>query len=97
MMSATKSQFENRLIEEAEKISQVYYGKCYAELDERQQELMQRSASANLREKCADVEPGVCYGCGKSLPFDKTECRACHDPFDSPGQYYFNGRWELMF
>jgi hypothetical protein len=45
-----------------------------------------------------------CFECGAKIFCSRPgceetegECRKCHDPFDSPGQYYFNGRWELMF
>lgn len=89
-------QFENPLLREAESLSQLLYNKPYAELDENRQEIMRRSARALLREKCTDVQPGYCFDCGKPLSDGKTECRSCHDPIDRVGQYYFNGRWELI-
>jgi hypothetical protein len=81
-MSATQPQIDNPLLKEAENLSQLLYNKPYAELDGKRQEIMRRSARALLREKCTDVQPGVCYGCGKAVPFEMTECRACHDPID---------------
>jgi hypothetical protein len=81
-MSATQPQIENPLLKEAESLSQLLYNNPYAELDERRQELMRRSARALLREKCTDVQPGVCYSGGKALPFEMTECRRCHDSAD---------------
>jgi hypothetical protein len=92
---STQIQFENPILREAESLSQVLYGKSYLELDEKRQELMRRSARALLREKCSDVQPGVCYGCGEELMSEESnECRKCHDPIDRVGQYFWNGRWE---
>jgi hypothetical protein len=96
-MSATQPEIDNSLLREAESLSQLLYNKPYAELDEKRQEIMRRSARALLREKCTDVQPGYCFQCGdKLLREDSSECRKCHDPVDSVGQYYFNRRWEPM-
>ncbi len=82
MSQATQPQIDNPLLREAESLSQLLYGKPYVELDEKRQELMQRSASALLREKCTEVEQGICYSCKKPVPFEMTECRRCHDSVD---------------
>jgi hypothetical protein len=92
---STQIQFENPILREAENLSQLLYGKPYAELDEKRQETMRRSARALLREKCTDVQPGYCFQCGvKLMRDDSAECRKCHDPIDRVGQYFWNGRWE---
>jgi hypothetical protein len=92
---STQIQFENPILREADTLSQLLYNKPYAELDEKRQETMLRSAHALPREKCTDGQPGYCFQCGdKLMREDSAECRKCHDPIDSVGQYYFNGRWE---
>jgi hypothetical protein len=81
-MSQAQSQIENPLMIEAENLSQLLYNKPYADLDENRQEIMRRSARALLREKCTEVQPGFYFQCGKPVPFEKTECRRCHDSAD---------------
>jgi hypothetical protein len=82
-MSQAQSQIDNPLLREADTLSQLLYGKPYAELDEKRQETMRRSARALLREKCTEPQPGYCFQCGdKLMRQDATECRKCHDPID---------------
>jgi hypothetical protein len=95
MSQAIQSQIDNPLLREADTLSQLLYGKPYAELDEKRQETMRRSARALLREKCSDVQPSVCNGCGKALPFEKIECRRCHDSVDVERTEYAMRRGEL--
>ena len=92
-MSTTQQ--ETLLHKEANQLSQTLYDCPFDELDEKSQTFVLQVARSFLRDKCADVEPGHCFQCGKKLLREESsECRNCHDPIDRVGQYYFNNRWE---
>jgi hypothetical protein len=94
-MSATQPQ-RDWIYLKADELSQRVYGRKFDELDEVRQERVLGTARREYRDY-QEPEPGFCFQCGVKLDReDSSECRKCHDPIDSPGRYYFNGRWELI-
>ncbi len=92
-MSAIQPQ-RDWIYSKADELSQLVYNKKFDELDEVRQARVLGTARRQYRER-AEPEPGFCFQCGvKLLRDDSAECRKCHDPIDSVGQYYCNGRWE---
>ena len=94
-MSATQQ--ESLLHKEANDLSQPLYGCSFDELDENEQTFILQIARRFLCKRgiALDEQPGVCHGCGRSLPFEMTECRTCHDPIDVARADYAmrKGRW----
>jgi hypothetical protein len=88
--------------QEASRLIRHYYkGKSAEDLTNSQLEdlclmITMNRKKRTLTRQIETVEvTGHCFQCGeKLLRDDSAECRKCHDPIDSVGQYYFNGRWE---
>ena len=78
-MSATQSQttIEDLLLKEAESLSQIFYNKPYAELDDQRQALMMTGVRKFLRTRMSFS--GECCDCGARIDEDKYQCRPCHE------------------
>ena len=81
-MSATKpeTEVEKYLRESAESTSMALYNKPFAELDEERQRKVMAGAHRQLKQTVLyEPEPGICFECGRDVPFKKIQCWNCHE------------------
>ena len=96
-MSATAQEksITDLILEEAERISPIYYQKPYGELNEALQYGIIKAAKNNLRQRNIHI-PGECDDCGAWCPESWFQCYPCRKGETPRTSYLLHSRESVM-